>query len=191
MKVKKESSFRKTDFIAVMKSIARKWVAFFGVFAITASLQAQTVPTPASSADSGGRAVIAITMPSSGDIVNTVNNAISNGEIAAGGSSDFSGKHWTQLFVGQKKCVSGPTYCVLIQGDGYLSYGNTTNLTSSSAKFAFDGNAYLSQYAGVQAGGGGCNSNTYSISPVITNASRVSGGAPTDWAISAVLNMGC
>lgn len=58
--------------------------------------QTQTVPTPASSVDRGGRAVIAITMPPPGVTPTDVQR------IAA----DTRDRGWSSYFVGTQKCIN-------------------------------------------------------------------------------------
>lgn len=55
--------------------------------AFAAFAQTTSIPTPASSAASGGRAIVAITPLTAGDVTNIVNQSISDGSIGGGGAA--------------------------------------------------------------------------------------------------------
>lgn len=105
------------------------------------SVMAQSVPVPASSADSGRRAVVAVTQPNMSNyatktevnnaynLANTANNTANTAQYygynAYTNQSGAFGSPWARQFIGQQKGMcSGPLGCgyVYIDGNGYTYY---------------------------------------------------------------------
>lgn len=87
-------------------------------FGVSAA-ETQSIPTPASSASPGGRAVIAIKQMSANDVTNIVNQNISDGHIAIPNSGSAYDRPWTSYLVGSVKCGGG--WCGTIRSDGHIA----------------------------------------------------------------------
>jgi hypothetical protein len=124
-----------------MKNSLGKNAAFAAAVALAAacgSVWAQSIPVPASSADSGRRAVVAVTQPNMSnyatktEVNNAYNYAASAYSYAGSAYSKASnaetmGLPWSRHYVGQYKSRTaynytwGGTFATYIDGNGYVS----------------------------------------------------------------------
>lgn len=136
-----------------------------------------SIPTPASSASAGGRAVVAITQMSASDVTNVVNQSISSGQIAIPNSGSAYDRPWTSYLIGSVKCNGG--WCGTIRSDGAIAVTRNDRLQDvSGVPYGLFPLSPLSCHNGVWA------------SPLGHN--YLQGTPPTDWTFSyGFLNDGC
>lgn len=151
--------FLRRIILKVLAHILKSALVIAASFAVTA--QAQTVATPASSVDKGGRAVIAITMPPPGVTEDRAS------EIAA----NTRDRGWSSYFIGSTRCLR--RQCLTIGSDALVAGQGTTGY----ARVVL----VMSNCGSVQGGQG----TTVGVvaRPRISPTDMSFGRLPTDWEI--------
>lgn len=150
-----------------------KYFAVMMAFAVCAGLSAQTIPTPANSADSGGRAVVSITSMTSTEITKIVNDGIAAGTVTGL-------KHWTQYFVGQTKCSN--IWCMTINSNYTYSITNHGNNIPIEPTYP---------WATIGFGALGCDQGVYMRAAPVLGWAQVAGAPPTSWTYVYATNPAC
>lgn len=167
-----------------MKNSLGKHAAFAAAVALAAACGsgwAQTIPVPASSADSGRRAVVAVTQPNMSNYATKteVNNAYNYAASAynyagqaqqtANNASSSLGRSWTIHFLGQARCDRG--LCATIRGDGSVVVGEIYMPTPANYTPAYTPFPNRYEICG-------------SAYPLTSDYNKMVGAPPYDWAWS-------